>query len=118
VIDLTPKPLSSDAVDEGGLSDVDQMQTASVPTAPSPPSKTTDPFEMIDDVPSVHSESVDDLGAQVSQMNVPTIQIDGHEIAMTPPLTPPKAHTHNGSQNMEERHRHLLTKLGGYGWRG
>jgi hypothetical protein len=73
---------------------------------------------MIDDVPSVHSESVDDLGGQVSQMEVPRIQIDSHEITMTPPMTPPENHVHDSNEEMEEGHRQLLMKLGGYGWRG
>jgi hypothetical protein len=105
-------------VNEGGGSEVDQTGTTSAPTAPTPPMKATDPFEMIDDVPSVHSESVDDLGAQVSLIEMPRVQIDGHEITMTPPMTPPKDHIHDGIQEMEEGHKQLLTKLGGYGWRG
>ena len=90
----------------------------SAPTAPSPPTKTTDPFEMIDDVPSVHSDAVDEIGGQVSEMAVPRVQIDGHEITMTPPMTPPKNHVHEINDSLDEGHKQLLTKLGGYGWRG
>ena len=118
MVDPPPKPVSVTVNDGGHGPEVDQTNTRSAPTAPSPPIKTTDPFEMIDDVPSVHSESVDNLDAQVSQMEVPRLQIDGHEITMTPPMTPPKNHVHDGSEEIGEGHRQLLTKLGGYGWRG
>ena len=74
-----------------------------------------DPFEMIDDVPPVQSE-VEDLAVQVSQIEVPTIHTDG-TISMTPPLTPPVLHS-DGPEVFDEGNKRLLSKLGGYGWRG
>lgn len=90
-------------------------QSESVPTAPSPPVRQTDPFETIDDVPSVHSE-VEDLTVQVSQRELPLIHTDG-TITMTPPLTPPALHA-DGLEMFDEGNKRLLSKLGGYGWRG
>ena len=105
-------------MNEGGGVEVDEINATSAPTAPSPPIRTTDPFEVIDDVPSVQSDGLDDLGAQVSQMEMPRIQIDGHDVTITPPMTPPKNRVHDSGEEMDEGHKQLLTKLGGYGWRG
>ena len=90
-------------------------QSESAPTAPSPPLRQTDPFEVIDDVPSVQSE-VDDVVGQVSQPEVLTILADG-TITMTPPRTPPTLHA-DGLEMFDEGNKRLLSKLGGYGWRG
>jgi hypothetical protein len=70
---------------------------------------------MIDDIPSIQSE-VEGLTVQVSQMEVPTIHTDG-TIAMTPPHTPTTLHA-DGLEIFDEGNKRLLSKLGGYGWRG
>ena len=70
---------------------------------------------MIDDVPSIQSE-VEDLTVQISQMEVPTIHIDS-TITMTPPLTPTTLLA-DGLEMFDEGNKRLLSKLGGYGWRG
>jgi hypothetical protein len=70
---------------------------------------------MIDDVPSVQSE-VEGLAVQVSQMEVPTVRTDD-AITMTPPLTPTTLHA-DGLEIFDEGNKRLLSKLGGYGWRG
>jgi hypothetical protein len=67
---------------------------------------------MVDDVPSVYS-ATEDLASQVSQTEIPRI----HGDAMTPPLTPPTLHVDN-HELFDEGNKKLLTKLGGYGWRG
>ena len=64
------KAVSSTTPSDGVTDDpiiTNPPQSESAPTAPSPPLRQTDPFEMIDDVPSVQYE-VDDLVVQVSQM--------------------------------------------------
>lgn len=88
--------------------------TISAPTAPSPPlSKPSNPFDTIDDVPSIHSET-DDV---VSQVQIPRIPSD-IPTTMTPPLTPPTIITEVDVEGYEEGSPRLFTRLGGYGWRG
>lgn len=112
------KAVSSTSPSEGVVDNhviIKPPQSESAPTAPSPPVRQTDPFEMIDDVPPVQSE-VEDLAVQVSQIEVPTIHSDG-TISMAPPLTPPVLHS-DGPEVFDEGNKRLLSKLGGYGWRG
>lgn len=70
---------------------------------------------MIDDVPSVHSET-EDIANQVTQMEVPRTHSEV-PVTMTPPLTPPTLHA-DGPGTFDEGNKRLLSKLGGYGWRG
>jgi hypothetical protein len=70
---------------------------------------------MVDDVPSVHS-ATDELASQVSQMEVLTIHTEV-PATMTPPLTPPTLHADDPG-TIDEGNIKLLSKLGGYGWRG
>jgi hypothetical protein len=103
---------------EGGgdtIHEIATMKTA--PTAPSPTSKQSNPFDMLDDVPSVQSEAVDDLAEQVTHVDIPRIQTD-LPITMTPPLTPPAQITGDDLEGYEDGRKRLFTKLGGYGWRG
>lgn len=90
---------------------------ATAPTTPSPTSKQSNPFEMIDDVPSVQSETVDDLAEQVTHVDIPRLQTD-LPVTMTPPLTPPTQSKSDDLERYEEGRKPLFTKLGGYGWRG
>ena len=109
-----PNPALSTATDEGVF--IEPPQSTSAPTAPSPRIRQTDPFEIIDDVPSVASEPEDPVN-QISQVETLRIQsIDG-ALTMTPPDTPPILHV-DSLEIFDKRHKRLLSKLGGYGWRG
>jgi hypothetical protein len=114
-----PLTTSIHSQDGGGDGSIPEAGAAAVtaPTAPSPTSKQSDPFEMIDDVPSVHSESVDDLPDQVSHLDIPRLQTEV-PVTMTPPLTPPTRNTTTGLEGYGGGNKQLFTKLGGYGWRG
>jgi len=68
---------------------------------------------MIDDVPSVQSE----LDDQIAQTEAPTI-LAAISDAMTPPLTPTRVEASDHLGQLDEGTTPLLTKLGGYGWRG
>jgi hypothetical protein len=95
----------------GGLAEYNHSNT--IPTAPSPIPKTDSSFEMVDDVASIHSEE-DNIVIEVSQMEIPTAPRIA-PATMTPPHTPPKNETF---PEHGENHGQLLSKLGGYGWRG
>jgi hypothetical protein len=95
----------------------DHNPSSTLPTAPSPTTKQTDPFEVVDDVPSIHSES-DHLDDQVSHTDIPRIPTD-IPITMTRPLTPPSRNAEDHLTKLDEGSPRLLfAKLGGYGWRG
>jgi hypothetical protein len=70
---------------------------------------------MVDDVASLHSDE-DYIGVQVSQIDIPGA---GKHLpaTMTPPHTPP-SNLGTDRPKAGANHRRLLTKLGGYGWRG
>lgn len=96
------------------------------PTAPSPLSKITDPFDDLpDDIPSIHpvtDNTADALAEQVSisqEVNILKIPSDV-PITMTPPLTPPTIITKVDVEGYEGDNGspRLFTRLGGYGWRG
>jgi hypothetical protein len=95
--------------EEGGGDDGEvgaSMGTA--PTAPSPPPRQNDPFEAIDELPSVHSASDKQPPMDVSEVRlVPQ--------TMTPPLTP--VLSRDQPQDVDGGTKYL-TILGGYGWRG
>jgi hypothetical protein len=95
----------------GGASEYDHSNT--IPTAPSPVPKPDASFEMVDDVASINCEE-DNMVIQVSQMEIPTAPRIA-PVTMTPPHTPPKNET---LPEHGENHGRLLSKLGGYGWRG
>ena len=79
------------------------------PTAPSPPLRQTDPFGVIDEVPSVKSPSDE------QPLSPDTSKVRSLAEAMTPPLTPDVSRTHPEVVNGGAKY---LTILGGYGWRG
>jgi hypothetical protein len=114
-VDYPLKTISVASTGNDGGHNSEHTQSGSAPTAPSPPVRQTEPFEMVDDVPSVHS-ATDDLASQVSQMEISTLHT-GIPVTMTPPLTPPTLHA-EGLGMYDEGNKKLLTKLGGYGWRG
>jgi hypothetical protein len=93
--------------------------TTTVPTAPSPISKKSNPFDTIDDVPSIHSDT-EDITDQVSQVDIPRLVSSEVPITMTPPLTPPTIITKADVEGyvVEGGSSRLFTRLGGYGWRG
>jgi hypothetical protein len=95
------------------------MLTTTVPTAPSPISKKSNPFDTIDDVPSIHSDT-QDIADQVSQVDIPRIVPSEVPVTMTPPLTPPTIITKADVEGyvVEGGSSRLFTRLGGYGWRG
>jgi hypothetical protein len=95
--------------------DVNELHPGTVPTSPSPISRKSDPFDIIDDVPSIYTDP-DDIPSQVSQVDILRIPSD-IPITMTPPLTPPTIITKADVEGYEGRER-LFTRLGGYGWRG
>jgi len=114
-VDEPPKTISVASTGIDGGHNSEHTQSSSAPTAPSPPIRQTDPFEIVDNVPSVHS-ATDDVASQVSQTEIPVLHIDV-PVTMTPPLTPPNVHA-EGLGIYDEGNKKLLTKLGGYGWRG
>jgi len=79
------------------------------PTAPSPPLRQTDPFEVIDEVPSVKSLSDE------QPVSPDTSKVHPLAETMTPPLTPDVSRAHPEVVNGGAKY---LTILGGYGWRG
>ena len=94
--------------EEGG--ECEQVESGpsaeTAPTAPSPPLRQTDPFEVIDEVPSVKSASDEQpLSPDISKVHP----------SMTPPLTPNLSRAHPEVVNGGAKY---LTILGGYGWRG
>jgi hypothetical protein len=100
--------------------------STTVHTAPSPLSKRTDPFDDLpDDVPSIHSETIDKIDDHSDQISI-SQEIDilkipsDLPITMTPPLTPPTMITKADVEGYEGEggSARLFTKLGGYGWRG
>ena len=91
-------------------------QSASAPTAPSPPSRQTDPFEIIDEVPSSLPAEGVDFDSPSHQIEIPGVQMDDL-VTIMPPLTP-AVDGHDDFGPFSEGHKQLLTKLGGYGWRG
>jgi hypothetical protein len=99
----------------GGSLETVIVPPVTAPTAPSPTSKQMDPFELIDDVPSVHSEA-DDFPGQLPQIEIPTSRTETREHILTPPLTPPMLHNEMGG--LVDGNKRLLSILGGYGWRG
>ena len=101
---------------DGGGQGLEPDHSTSMPTAPSPPDRQADPFEVIEDVPSIDS-AANDLTDQVSQLDIAKLQIDP-PVAMTPPLTPPTIHTKASLGDLIESDKKLLSRLGGYGWRG
>ena len=96
------------------------------PTAPTPLSKTTDPFDdLTDDVPSIHSVTDNKTDAHANQVSISqegdVLKIPSDvPITMTPPLTPPTIITKGDVEGYEgdEGSPRLFTRLGGYGWRG
>lgn len=98
----------------GSLSEFNHPHTESAAPSPSPQNNSS--FQIVDDVPSIHSGE-DDVISQVSQMEIPHAPRD-LPITMTPPHTPPTSIAQVSLPGLEEGNRKLLSKLGGYGWRG
>jgi hypothetical protein len=97
----------------GGTDDYDHLHT--VQTTPAPKPQHNDSFEMVDDVASIHSDE-DNIPSHVSQLAIPNAPLNIPE-TITPPHTPPKVNE-NPQPNLNENNGRLLSKLGGYGWRG
>jgi hypothetical protein len=97
--------------DEGGGEEHEESGPSgtTAPTAPSPPPGHNDPFEVIDEVPSVYSASDEHL-ASMDASKAPAVSG-----TMTPPLTPVLSRDQNPGTVNEAKY---LMILGGYGWRG
>jgi hypothetical protein len=111
------KPLSNLTPTDGGGGGPDAVHptSSSAPTAPSPPTRATDSFEVVEDVPPVHSTE-DEHVSHPSQSEVLKVQTDV-PTTMTPPLTPPTSHTHASLGQFAEGNKKFLSALGEYIWR-
>jgi len=107
-------PVSPPASPENGGTTPVIGRASTLPTAPSPSAKYTDPFESIDDVPSIHSVDEGHVSDEVDQVEIPRLPSQ-LPLTLSPPLTPSSNGEHDGKT--DKHALKLLTKLGGYGWR-
>jgi hypothetical protein len=112
---LSTQITSTATISSGGCGISDYDHPHIVPTTPSPTPQHTNSFEMVDDVASIHSDE-NTILSQVSQLAIPNAPLNVPE-TMTPPHTPPNLNE-NPHSNLKEHNGRLLSKLGGYGWRG
>jgi hypothetical protein len=112
------KPAITKATNHYGESDIETEQFISAPTAPTPPLRDSDPFDVVDDVPSVHSE---DEGPDHTAPDTNTFRSQTDDDLTAPTISPPNISTEPALDEFGEFHLEqgqLLSKLGGYGWRG
>ena len=97
-------------------SSINEIPTSlTMPTAPSPSIKPSSPFDGVDDVPSALPDGEPHISEQVDEAEIQQLPIE-FPTTLTPPLSPNA--NKMGHHVADQVGFKLLSRLGGYGWRG